>query len=138
MDQMLLHYIRQHIIVPPAPQYYWYNLENPGTQTQSTEAEILALFHNRVRIEKFSTIDLTQIHLQPGLFVECGALDGELHSNTLSLERNYGWSGVLIEADPYYFEIMLTRNRKSWLIPTCLSVKSNPHMVIFNWIYKVI
>ena len=35
-----------------------------------------------------------------GFFVECGALDGELRSNTLTLERDYGWRGVLIEADP--------------------------------------
>jgi hypothetical protein len=35
-----------------------------------------------------------------GFFVECGALDGETRSNTLTLERRHGWRGVLIEADP--------------------------------------
>ena len=35
-----------------------------------------------------------------GFFVECGAFDGETRSNTLNLERDLGWTGVLIEADP--------------------------------------
>ncbi len=35
-----------------------------------------------------------------GFFIECGALDGETRSNTLILERQLGWEGVLIEADP--------------------------------------
>jgi hypothetical protein len=41
-----------------------------------------------------------QTHPYQGFFVECGALDGELRSNTLTLERKHGWRGVLIEADP--------------------------------------
>lgn len=32
-----------------------------------------------------------------GFFVEAGALDGLLHSNTLYFEREMGWRGVLIE-----------------------------------------
>ncbi len=35
-----------------------------------------------------------------GFFIEVGALDGETRSNTLILERKFGWNGVLIEADP--------------------------------------
>jgi hypothetical protein len=36
--------------------------------------------------------------------VEFGALNGTHHSNTWDLITNRGWSGVLIEADPTYFE----------------------------------
>lgn len=36
--------------------------------------------------------------------VELGALDGIHHSNTRELIVNSGWSAVLIEADPTYFE----------------------------------
>ena len=36
--------------------------------------------------------------------VELGALNGTHDSNTWNLIRNKGWSGVLIEADPTYFE----------------------------------
>ena len=36
--------------------------------------------------------------------IELGALNGTHHSNTRSLIREQGWSAVLIEADPTYFE----------------------------------
>jgi len=32
-----------------------------------------------------------------GFFVEIGAYDGELHSNSLFLERVRGWRGLLVE-----------------------------------------
>jgi FkbM family methyltransferase len=43
-------------------------------------------------------------------FVEFGALDGLLDSNSLYLEREMGWSGLLIEANPSAFA-SLERNR---------------------------
>jgi FkbM family methyltransferase len=39
-------------------------------------------------------------YTQPGVFVEMGAVDGLLYSNSLVFEEYYGWSGVLIEANP--------------------------------------
>ena len=45
-----------------------------------------------------------------GIFVEAGAFDGLHLSNTLKLERELGWSGVLIEASPLLME-RLRRNR---------------------------
>lgn len=35
-----------------------------------------------------------------GVFVELGGNDGLQQSNTLALERLFGWSGLLVEADP--------------------------------------
>lgn len=45
-----------------------------------------------------------------GTFVEAGALDGVLHSNTLHFESEKDWRGVLVEANPALFE-PLRRNR---------------------------
>jgi FkbM family methyltransferase len=39
-----------------------------------------------------------------GRFAEIGAFDGVLHSNTFCLERDHGWSGVLVEPNPVLFE----------------------------------
>jgi FkbM family methyltransferase len=39
-------------------------------------------------------------NLYGGLFVEAGALDGLLDSNTLFFERERRWRGILIEANP--------------------------------------
>lgn len=66
-----------------------------------------------------------------GFFIECGAYDGEIRSNTLFLERFNGWSGLLIEADPINFTKMLQKNRRSYLSPTCLSVTKSPTVASF-------
>ena len=34
-----------------------------------------------------------------GFFIELGAYDGVYHSNTLALERDFDWNGLLIEAN---------------------------------------
>jgi FkbM family methyltransferase len=38
-----------------------------------------------------------------GYFVELGANDGLRHSNTYKLQRNFGWTGLLIEPSPRRF-----------------------------------
>ena len=56
-------------------------------------------------------------------FIEAGAFDGEIFSNTLLLEMNLNWTGLLIEPNPEIFQTLLTKNRKSYAIETCLSTK---------------
>ncbi|ESO03313.1 hypothetical protein HELRODRAFT_173599 [Helobdella robusta] len=38
-----------------------------------------------------------------GFFVEAGGFDGETASNTLFLEVERNWTGLLIEPDPYFY-----------------------------------
>jgi hypothetical protein len=52
-----------------------------------------------------------------GFFVEMGANDG-INSNSLKLEKSYGWKGLCIEAGPTNFE-QLQRNR-----PNCDKVQA--------------
>ena len=61
-----------------------------------------------------------------GFFVEAGAFDGETASNTLLLERKYGWKGVLVEPSQESFIKILNKNRKAWFIPSCLSPYQYP------------
>jgi FkbM family methyltransferase len=44
---------------------------------------------------------IEQLHgYRNGYFVEIGGHDGQHHSNTLALEKHFGWTGLLVEADP--------------------------------------
>lgn len=46
-----------------------------------------------------------------GYFVELGACDGVMFSNSHYFEKSLGWNGVLIEPNPYFYED-LKKNRK--------------------------
>ena len=61
-----------------------------------------------------------------GFFVEAGAFDGEFYSNTLHMERKYGWEGVLVEPSFEYLFKIKSKNRKAWFVPACLSPSSHP------------
>ena len=45
-----------------------------------------------------------------------GALDGVLYSNTFSLEKELGWRGVLLEADPEQFRRLVKNRPESILV----------------------
>jgi hypothetical protein len=51
-----------------------------------------------------------------GSFLEMGALDGVLHSNTVAMERELGWKGVLIEASPNSYARLVV-NRPDQVCP---------------------
>ena len=56
-----------------------------------------------------------------GFFVECGALDGDRSSNSLYLETELHWTGLLVEMDPYFYTQLIGKNRKAYSINACLS-----------------
>lgn len=64
-----------------------------------------------------------------GFFVEVGAYDGEMNSNTLYLELELGWTGLLIEPDDQNFDILQSKNRNVWSCKCCLSGKPYPYEV---------
>jgi FkbM family methyltransferase len=51
----------------------------------------------------------------PGTYLEVGANDGIIQSNTLALERDLGWSGILVEASPRAFEALRTNRPGNFL-----------------------
>lgn len=53
---------------------------------------------------------LIQNNFKPGYFIEIGANDGIELSNTLYLEEEFGWSGLLVEANPRYMDCLQSRN----------------------------
>ena len=56
-----------------------------------------------------------------GLFLEIGGADGFTHSNTYSLEKQYGWRGTLVEPDPYQFELLSISRPGNILINAAIS-----------------
>lgn len=56
-----------------------------------------------------------------GFFIECGAAQGEAFSNSLFFEKSRNWTGLLIEANPTYFESVRQKRRRANLINGCLS-----------------
>lgn len=52
-----------------------------------------------------------------GVFVEIGVGDGEYLSNTMTLERDFGWGGLLVEANPYFWSRIRDRRPNADLAP---------------------
>ena len=55
-------------------------------------------------------------HKRGGFFVEIGAFDGIEHSNTYLLEKEFGWTGILVEPNPDYHSLL--RERRSAALST--------------------
>jgi FkbM family methyltransferase len=58
-----------------------------------------------------------------GFFVEFGATDGVLLSNTYMLEAEFGWSGICAEPNPKFFD-RLKQNRNCVVSDACIAGKS--------------
>lgn len=62
-----------------------------------------------------------------GFFVEFGATDGVLLSNSLLLEKHFGWRGICAEPNPRLFQ-RLQQNRTCILSPACVYRSSGERM----------
>lgn len=58
-----------------------------------------------------------------GFFVEFGATDGQSISNTILLERKYGWKGILAEPNPVWHR-ELEKNRVCHISKDCVYSKT--------------
>ena len=67
-----------------------------------------------------------------GFFVECGAATGVNLSNSLFFERSRNWTGILIEANPVLFDILLKYNRRCYQMNACLSPIKEPRQIQFS------
>jgi FkbM family methyltransferase len=63
-----------------------------------------------------------------GYFVEVGVGDGTQFSNTLMLERDYGWAGILAEP-ARMFHAAISRSRSATLSPKAVSDRSGETLV---------
>jgi hypothetical protein len=74
-------------------------------------------------IHQDTTIDSILQGMTGGFFVESGAFDGVVFSNTLFFEASRNWTGLLVEANPALFQKVLQRSNRtaSRAINACLS-----------------
>merc|ERR1711997_517646 len=103
-DVELLRIVQRKFLLEPSKEDQNYNLVNPDPKFDTSMGQAKAV--RQILKDK-----------REGFFVECGAYDGETRSNTLNLERELGWSGVLIEADPVNLIKCFEKHRKAWLVP---------------------
>ncbi|XP_053627476.2 protein Star [Cherax quadricarinatus] len=108
--------IREQFLIPPSNLPY--NLSEPYEENPS--------------MGQAQRIDFILKGKRNGFYIECGALDGEVRSNTLFFERKRGWNGLLIEADPKNFNQMVEKHRKAYMSPSCLAPTPHPTTVLFQ------
>ena len=64
-----------------------------------------------------------------GVFIEFGAYDGVIFSNTYLLEKQFGWTGILIDPIPSHYESM-KQNRHCKLIHGAITAERQESVLI--------
>lgn len=112
------------------------SLAHQKNQLYSTQgkAESIYLEDGSINIERLRQLSTSQLgqdlwalekskYKTGGFFVEFGATDGVLLSNTYLLEKEFGWNGICAEPNPKYFKNLST-NRSCITSPSCISDKT--------------
>ncbi|PYE91010.1 FkbM family methyltransferase [Rhizobium sp. PP-F2F-G38] len=68
---------------------------------------------------------------QNGFFVEFGACDGIAANNTFTLEKNFGWKGILAEPDRFWKE-RLPENRSVMIDNRCVSSTTGGSLTFYQ------
>ncbi|KAK7053108.1 hypothetical protein SK128_025236 [Halocaridina rubra] len=118
-DSNLIRVLREEYLTPPSSGEYNLMLDKEGSKTAENYNVYRIGFGSWMRI--YGILDKLFGDQPSGVFLEAGALDGEFISNTLFLERDLGWSGLLIEADPFLYKSLPGKNRKAWSSHSCIS-----------------
>ncbi len=117
-DPRFVQYIRQYWIIGPSKEEY--NLSN-NTKNKDFSQVGQPIFVDEILKNK-----------ENGFFVECGAADGEVYSNTIYLERKRGWTGLLIEANTHFYRRLLATHRKAYFSNVCLSARNRSGIFPFK------
>lgn len=105
--------------------------------TSVRDMEILNFFHPKFLKEIFDSFEVSKSELRQdivalasndfkrnGYFVEFGATDGVLGSNTYLLEKSFFWEGILVEPAKVFHETLVS-NRKAKIDFRCVFSESN-------------
>jgi len=81
--------------------------------------------------EQDKKIDSLLKQREKGFFIEVGAYDGEIMSNSLFFEKSRGWTGLLIEANPRAYRELIAKDRKAWIAGACIALSPRMETVSF-------
>merc|ERR1712227_53764 len=113
-EPSLVNFIKMQKIRQPAPKQLNYNLIGKPLGGQIGQVGfVLDYFENKTN----------------GFFIEAGAHDGATLSNSLLLEKDFGWTGLLVEPNPISFKLLKKKHRKSFAINSCISTTSHPDVI---------
>ncbi|XP_076054313.1 uncharacterized protein LOC143033002 [Oratosquilla oratoria] len=129
-DQDLLQHLRTRYLVPPSTRPYnlTKNTKPHSTYNNYRRFDLPWIFYRRVLQEVFTDGGISE---GERFFVEAGALDGEFLSNTLYLEEELGWTGLLVEPDNDMFLLLQKKHRHAWSTHACLSGTPYPYSTVF-------
>lgn len=102
-DTELIEYAKENHLSPPSNLPY--NFEKHGTTKDIFSGWVAKFFRD----------------MRNGTFIEVGANSGEDASHSLYLEKELGWTGLLIECHPNVVPVLKSKNRKAWIADACLS-----------------
>ncbi|CAL4236616.1 unnamed protein product, partial [Meganyctiphanes norvegica] len=133
-DERLLSVIREKYIMPPSTARYklrFNESERDGFGYRLYEGEFSYQWCTKIIKSLFFNMK------NAGFFVEAGALDGEFLSNTLYLETQLSWTGLLVESDGDSYRELLKKNRRAWSSHSCLATKPYPyHGILAKYPYS--
>jgi hypothetical protein len=101
----------------------------PSAFPYNISSSSCACYHSQDGQDKF--VDDQLKGMRGGFFIEAGAYDGVRLSNTLFLEKEKGWSGLLIEGNPKLFQKILKTNRKCFAAEGAISSTGRKESVNF-------
>ncbi|XP_045133722.1 uncharacterized protein LOC123517563 [Portunus trituberculatus] len=110
-NKAMANYLQSNYFTPPASVEYRLSGQDGMTQTVK---ELVAFIKTHFKDKR------------GGVFLELGTGDGEYRSITLPLERDLGWSGLLVEPHPGLYKKLLKKARKASAARLCVSPYSYP------------
>jgi FkbM family methyltransferase len=102
---------------------YLFQIQEPGRSAKDIYRDVFApeRYHTGYQSQMGQDMFLNRWFFEnkgPGFFVDVGAFDGILGSNTSYFERRLQWTGVAFEPNPSAFEV-LKRTRSCRLVEGC-------------------
>lgn len=111
-------------------------ITHPPIPTIKTKEERKSYFNSQCKEDMILHEDEFHKDHEPGVFLEIGALDGTMGSNTLFYERALGWRGILVKGHPVNAAKLQTSNRNRtarFSVATCnIPDDQTPGSLIFT------